>query len=316
MNDQPNTEPIYALIEPLKQYLHLSWAVSEPVIDASLPSSGRRKPTSSKVIARVANIAPSNPDGCEVVFVGVGLRVSRTGETSFDQRIRPIANHIDKVSSEVRRQPEGIVWTFGSDPHADLSNGQPAIVLFPGETVEFEMEIPTAIMGQMAVQVEGQVSRRHLFHMIHRVPRGWTKAAVMPLLQAIKNIDFKPSTLNIDVIPDFGRFTTVNELNSFGTTVEEAAREISSYSEKLRMLCNDTPFRDMEATLRPFYGPFVRDLRESCLECRDAISASNGERIRSAVNLLKERLAAADEVKKHFDEMISEYESKLNASDA
>lgn len=130
-------------------------------------------PQEGEVIAtiKVCNDAPQSPDGGEVVFLGVGLRIGSEGNLKKGTAYWPKRIKKTRPSDcmELRRQYDKGNW-FGKGgderPFPDVtpdeqSHGE---VLFPGETVVYDIKIPEDDLPHLDIRVEGSISRRHLLH--------------------------------------------------------------------------------------------------------------------------------------------------------
>jgi hypothetical protein len=132
-------------------------------------------PQEGKVIAtiKVYNDAPVSPDGGDIVFLGVGLRIIIGSEEGMQRGSAYWLSRISKSrpsdNTELRRKYNEGTWFGsregkGSFPEVTSDEQSHGEVLFPGESVVYEMKTSEAELPYLDIRVEGSVSRRHLLH--------------------------------------------------------------------------------------------------------------------------------------------------------
>ena len=128
-------------------------------------------PKEGEVIAtiKVYNDAPESHDGGDIVFLGVGLRITDgrgrpKGSAYWPSRIKKSR---PSDQAELRRKYNEGDWVGGtgdSFPAYTSDEQSRGEVLFPGESVVYEIKTSEDELPYLDVRVEGSLSRRHLFH--------------------------------------------------------------------------------------------------------------------------------------------------------
>ena len=161
--------PLAAEVNEALDFLVTMIDVSEPGM-RQIPQRSSVGPITDEacvVTISARNAAPPNPDGPQVVFVGltfvirgvVGngeLSQAWAREISLDRLEAPPRSPADVPTRQRKGGQEYPVLTS-----AEQKLGQ---YLFPGQTVSCRWTIPTSDVSQVLFDVEATVSRRHLFH--------------------------------------------------------------------------------------------------------------------------------------------------------
>ena len=116
---------------------------------------------------KVCNDAPVSPDGGDIVFLGVGLRIIDGRERGGRKWASKVTKSRPADNLELRQKYNEGTWIGGtgtSFPAVTADEQSHGEVLFPEECVEYEIKTSKAELPYLDILVEGSVSRRHLFH--------------------------------------------------------------------------------------------------------------------------------------------------------
>lgn len=294
-------ENIENMLVELHSYLHSEMSIGEPDQEKVA------------VTVLVRNDAPLRKDGGLVVFTGVGLHII-DGSEHADSHLRwtrDIKLNRPSDQQNLRQSYQKGAWVTGEQFTAVTPNEQTfGQTLFPGESVVYEMQIPEKYLPYTEIKVEGTVSRRHLFH-ISRTMSGleqWTRPPLVETFKALSAIDIKhPIVTATDAMPDFGSKTTLEEINTFKGIVEEANSLIQPTMQALNEVYHSAPNQEIRDHLKHRVGYYLTSLEKTFYSTLDALSSGNAEQMREAADLLKERLAASEEVKIKTQELMKQF---------
>ena len=274
-----------------------------------------------EVTARIEvyNTAPPSPDGGDIVFLGVGLRVvDGRGPTRSSNLSPPMFNKSRPSDCiELRQKYNEGTWiggTGGSFPEATADEQSRGEVLFPGESVVCEMKISEADLPYLDIRVEGSVSRRHLFHISQPMEalKAWTQPLVVETFRALDAIDFYTPLLSIvDVMPKFGPQTTLAEIDAFRATVGKARAHVGKVRQELSNVERSAPnqkLRDyMNKNMNRSIGQYLAAATKMCDRTLEALSGSDTRKMKEAAEELKAHLLKADEVKRGQADLMSQF---------
>ncbi|MBI4336940.1 MAG: hypothetical protein HY683_03825 [Chloroflexi bacterium] len=290
---------IEALLDTFRSWLCSETSISQP----SVMKFGRGKEQEAVVLTvQVRNSAPPSNDGAEIVFVGVGLRISDAREpyNSGPRWVSDIKTSRPSDQQARRKKYDQGTWVSGRPFPAETSDEKSfGEVLFPRETVVYELRIPTADLPYASVQVEGSVSRRHLWHFVE-TPDGieqYSRPLLLETLRVLNTVEFQhPVAEIISSIPDFGPNTTLEQLEGFRKVIEQAMSQISTMRETLNKVFHTAPNRELREHIKEDVGRYLLSVEQACTRALEAVSSGNMGRIRDAATTLKQQLAASEEV--------------------
>jgi hypothetical protein len=219
---------------------------------------------------RVSNTAPVLYLGGDIVFVGVGLRVfgreSRIGR-------RPVDWHsmIKKTQpyppSELRKKYDEGIWYGARDNSSEnrLSIGTPyGETLFPGESIEYSLKLNQVDLPYLNIQVEGSISRLHLFHVSQPLValNKWTQPVIDKAFLAMDTIDFFSPLISLtSKIPEFNPQTTISDIQSCKNIVSTTEEDVKKVLLALKDIDSpNTPIakwiEDTRQYLKSFFARF------------------------------------------------------------
>ncbi len=276
-------------------------------------------PEAGEVIAtiKVYNDAPASPDGGDIVFLGVGLRITigresnRRGGVPTPKWSRP------SDRTELRQKYNEGTWiggTGGSFPEATADEQSHGEVLFPGESVVYEIKTSRAELPYLDIRVEGSVSRRHLFHISQPMEalKAWTQPLVAETFRSLDALDFYNPLLSIiDMIPALGPQTTLAEIDAFKAVVEKAKAHIGKVWQELGNVSRSAPnqkLRDyMDKNKNKGIGQYLASATQVCNRTLEALSGSDTKKMQEAAEEMKAHLLKAEEVKRGQTELMSQF---------
>jgi len=261
----------------------------------------------------VRNDAPPREDGVQVVFMGVGLNIIDTRDPA-DTLIISTENIVSSRPSDrqdLHQRYEKGTWFTGDRFIAETENEESfGEILFPGESVLYEIHIPNELLPYAEIKVEGSVSRRHLFH-ISKTMSGleqWKKLPLVDIFRDLKDIDIRrPIESAISAMPKFGSKTTLEEIAMFRKVVEEALTQIGLEMQKLNNVWRATSNQEIRDHLKGTIGQYITSLTKSFTSTLEVLSSGNPEQMREATGSLNEQLAVSKEVNQKTKELMARY---------
>lgn len=261
----------------------------------------------------VRNDAPPREDGVQVVFMGVGLCIIDTRDPA-DTLISWTGNIVSSRPSDqqdLRQRYQKGTWFTGDRFITETENEESfGEILFPGESVLYEMHIPNEWLPYTEIKVEGSVSRRHLFH-ISKVTSGleqWKKPPLVDIFEDLKDIDIRhPIESAISAMPEFGAKTTLEEIATFRKVVEEANTQIGLEMQKLNNVYHATSNQEIRTHMKGTIGQYITSLTKSFASTLEVLSSGNPEQMREATGSLNEQLAVSKEVNQKTKELMARY---------
>lgn len=291
-------------IQSLREFLKSGMSISEP--------------SEGGVIAKttVYNDAPVSYDGGDIVFLGVGLRITVGSESGSSRGSNYWPSRIKKSrpsdNVELRQKYNDGVWfggTSGSFPAATSDEQAHGDVLFPGERVEYEIKISESDLPSLDIRVEGSVSRRHLLHISRSIEalKRWTQPAVEETFRGLNTIDFYSPLLSIiDSIPAFGPQTTLADINSFKLVVETARDHIGGVMKDLNEVYHSAPSQKLRDYMKKGIGQYLTSATKVCDKTLEALSGSDMDKMKEAAEEMKAHLQTSEELKRGQVDLKSE----------
>ncbi len=276
-------------------------------------------PEEGEIIAKIKvyNDAPTSPDGGDIVFLGVGLRIifgsergKQIGSAYWPSRInksRP-SDHV-----ELRRKYDEGTWVGGrggSFPEATADEQSHGEVLFPGESVVYEIKTSKAELPYLDIRVEGSVSRRHLFHISRPMEalKVWTQPLVAETFRALDAIDFYTPPLSItEAMPALGPQTTLADIDAFKVAVEKARDHIGKVMKELNGVYHSAPNQKLRDYMKMGIGQYLTSAMKVCDRTLEALSGSDTKKMKEAAEEMKAHLLKAEEVKRGRAELMSQF---------
>jgi len=270
-------------------------------------------PEEGEVIAaiKVYNDAPASHDGGDIVFLGVGLRIIDGRESRKRAPTSTKSRPTDNL--ELRQRYDKGIWlgsTGDSFPAATADEQSHGEVLFPGESVVYELKTSEVDLSFLDIRVEGSVSRRHLFHtsQLMEALKAWTQPLVVETFRALDAIDFYSPLLSItDVMPALGPQTTLADIDAFKVIVEKARYHVKEVMKELNNVYHSAPNQKLRDYMKKGIGQYLTSATKVCDRTLEALSGSDTKKMKEAAEELKAHLLTLDEVKRAKEELMSKF---------
>ncbi len=281
--------------------------------------SGTGQQQATKVKITVSNTAPDSPDWPKIVFMGVGLSVANFGgywniSPPFPSRVSrpdetpelegPPWQHDEKFKNLLAIRYRSIV---GQDfPDATPDERTHGEALFPGQSVVYEMDVPSQEIPYLQFRVEGTVSRRHLFHYQETLvmPETFTKPLALAALRALNAIDIHRALDSVIAsMPDFNSDTRLAEIQTFTTALSNGMTEIKATQEAVNNVFSQHKMLWFQAHLRAAYICLAR-VSAALARMREAIASSTSDKIAAEASALQALKGEAAQFNRATEELI------------
>jgi hypothetical protein len=280
-------------------------------------------PQEGKIIItiNVRNSAPKNPEGGEVVFIGVGLHIIDNSESGVNRGFEYWQQKI-KISRLLYftdfHQPSKEGTWFGTgagespSPNLTFDENSHGEVLFPGEIIEYQLRIDEADLPYLDIRVEGSVSQRHLFHISRPIYelKKWHKILVNETFLAIDKIDFfTPLVSIIKDAPILGVKTTIADINKLKAYVEKGLDIIDELRAKLNGVYESTQHRVLRDYMEKGIGNYLNSVAKAFETTSEALSSGDTGSIKQATDeMMRKVLVETEELKLQRANLISKFD--------
>jgi len=274
-------------------------------------------PDDGEAIARIKvyNDAPTSQDGGDIVFLGVGLRVIdgrsiQRGSNYWPSRLNK-SRPADRL--DLRQKYNEGEWIGGSGdsfPLATADEQSRGEVLFPGESVLYEIKTTKNDLAYLDIRVEGSVSRRHLFHF--SLPVEALKALAQPLVaetfRILDTIDFhKPLLSLVNEMPSLGPQTTLAEIEVFKGTLEKVRHHVEEVMKELNKVYHSAPNQKLRDYMKKDMGQYLTTVTQVCNSTLKTLSGSDTKAMKEAFGEMKTQLLKAEDVKRRQLDLMSQF---------
>jgi len=287
-------------IQSLRELLKTEMSVGEP-------EEGK-----VKAEIRVYNDAPLSSGGSEVVFVGVGLCII-DGRESTSRKWASKVKVLEKSDQiEERQKYNKGEWVTGRErfPAYTADEQSHGHVLFPRESLVFEIDISEDQLPYLDIRVEGSVSRRHLLHLSKPMEalRKWSQPRVVQTFSDLDKIDlYKPLVSLIDAIPEFSAQTTLADIDAFREEIEKAIDHVKKVMPELNQVYHSAPNQELRDLMKQHIGKYLTTSQRMCATVLETLTGSDTGRMKEATEELKTYLLTLDDVKRVKAELMSHF---------
>jgi hypothetical protein len=213
-NTLSQNSDVFSFLNELKSYLRTEYEVGESTIN-------EYKRSHVPLTIKISNTAPNEIEKPLIVFIGVKLLLTgsrdidpmwaHTGGTlkHFEMEYRPVEN---PWFSNVGKS----IGNFSEFPKITEDEKQHGNVLFPGESLIYKFMVPLDAMAEIGFNVDGTVSRRHLFYLKNKItlPEAYTKPPAVAVMQAFNKVELhKPLDAVLTNLPDLTKAIKTNEMS-------------------------------------------------------------------------------------------------------
>lgn len=262
------------------------------------------------ITINIQNTAPETSTGVNVVFLGVGLRITdgREGADS-DKWVASAISARPTDRPDLRsKYNEGAWVSVKSFPELTDDERSFGEVLFPGESVVYELKVPPEDLPYLDIKVEGALSRRHLLHVVQSIKAltSFSQPVLVDTFRAIDAIDiFQPLLTTASSIPELGSRTTLAEIEALRNTVDEISDHVDQVMPKLNKVYHSAPNQKLRDYMKQEVGKYLTSVKKACDVTLQTLSGSDTKQMSSAAEGLKNRLLASEEVKSKQIELMS-----------
>jgi len=285
--------------------------------------SGADKQPTNKVKIKVSNTAPDVLDRPKVVFMGVGLSVAGLDNT---RTISPRKVIISEVRPDETPELQGPPWQhdakfkellqiryhriIGQDfPEATSDESTHGKVLFPGQSVIFEMDVPPQEIPNLQFRVDGTVSRRHLFHFQDKLvmPETLTKPVAIGAFRDFNAIEIHKALDSVTAsMPDFTSDTRLLEVQAFSKALTIGMTDIRVIREAVINVFDKYKISWFRAHLRAAF--ICLDNVSAALErMREAIVSSTPDKIAAEACAIRALKGEADQFNRATEELMNRH---------
>lgn len=268
----------------------------------------------SVVRIRVFNDAPKSHAGGFVVFLGVGLRIIDGKGTTRGSNHWPSRLTKSRASDQdsIRKQYNDGIWAGGGEAFPAITSDEQkhGEVLFPGETVEYEIKVEKEAIPYLDVAVEGSVSRRHLFH--SSTSLYVFKELRLPLItqtfRDIAKIDLYSPILSLrDSMPVIDANTRLADLDAYKIRLLAAIEHSKKIAPELNKVYHSAPNQELRDFMRQQIGNYITTSEKLCSKVLQTISGSDTLLMKDVTEELKAHLYTLDNVNKAKNSIMSKY---------
>jgi len=290
-------------IQNLRDFLKSEMSISDPE-DGKI-----------KAAIRVYNEAPVSTDGSGVVFLGVGLLIidgRENAHTNWATRAR-LSSKPDGNSEERREYNKGD-FVIGGDgarfpayTSDEISHGQ---ILFPGESLVFEIDISEDQLPYLDIRVEGSVSRRHLLHISKPMEtmQKWSQPRVAQTFKDLDKIDlYTPLVSLVGAIPSFGPQTTLADINEFREEIEKAIEHVKTTMPELNKVYHAAPNQELRDLMKQYIGKYLTTSERICQGMLKTLAGSDMAPMKASAEELRAHLLTLEEVKRARADSMSQF---------
>jgi hypothetical protein len=277
--------------------------------------------TLTKVKVIVSNTAPATPDWPKIVFIGVRLSVISLGETGNVSPLQFIVRQVKPDETPALQEPpwqqddkfkELLQMHYIQGPYFpdatpdERTHGE---VLFPGQSVVFEMDVPPQVIPYLQFHVDGTVSRRHLFHYQETlvILEALTKPIAVAALCDLNAIELhRVLDSVIASMPDFNGDTRLAEVQAFSAALTNGMAEIKTIQEAVSKIWNKHKMFWFQAHLRAAYICLER-VSAALARMREAIGSSTSDKIAAEAGALQALKGEAAQFNRATEELMSRH---------
>ena len=259
------------------------------------------------MIIDVQNTAEEGKYSGDIVFLGVGITVVPTrthGQRTDSQNLKrslSIKTTVNEKNERVREKYRRGAWISGDRfPEYTDDEARFGQILFPQESARYILEIARNNLSYYQIQVEGQLSRRHLFHIYKPVEEldAYARPVIIEALKKFSNVDlFSKLNDTVSTLPDISPESPLRIL--------DLTKQITS---RLQQMLGDEivpqvyeafrgmPYLDPLLTFRQSVNEFIKNVEIGSERILKEVENHDAGKIKAAVGELKAQLATWNEI--------------------
>lgn len=270
------------------------------------------------ITINVQNTAPESTTGGNVVFMGVGLRITdgRKRADSMEWPERLTINSSLNENVTLRQKYQRGAWTSHKPfPAITPDEQEHGDVLFPGESIAYELKFPREDLPCLDIKVEGTISRRHLVHVVHEMEP--LKQLAKPILiKTFSDIDalniLQLSLAAADKVPKLRSSTTLADIEAFRKSVDGIIIHVDNVMLELNKVYNAALNQELRDFMKQVIGEYITAVKNACNATLEALNSGDAQRMSDAAESLKIQLLACEDIRRKQSELMASY--NLNTS--
>jgi hypothetical protein len=292
----------------LQEYLQAELEIGEPEV---MPAEGRN-PEHETISARITatNTAPESDNWPKVVFVGVGVSIT----SFYGPSVRHPVITTDRSGLQTSQDPrdgQRIYARTSGETFPEITSDETRFgdVLFPGQSITYEVKIPTQDMPYTEFHVEGTVSRRHLLHYEHTLtpPDSYNRSLLVSALMAFNAIELHHVLdATLELLPNLGPDTRLAELQAFTTILSSGISEIEAIQAALNSVYRETPHHRIQTHIKAAYQ-YLSQVTAALAHMKDATSSTNAEKMSEASEAFRGLQSEATLINRATEELMLRY---------
>lgn len=304
----------YKPLKVLRNWLHSDISISQPET-ITFAVGRKQKPFEREgvtVTINIQNTVPESNSGGHVVFLGVGLRITDGREHADSEKwVASVISTRPTDRPDLRSKYNEGAWvaskSFPALTDDERSFGE---VLFPGESVAYELKVPPEDLPYLDIKVEGTVSRRHLLHIIQplEVLKPYRQPLLLDTLNALDTINIhQPLLTAASSIPKLGSGTTLAEIKALRNSVDNIKNHVDEVMPELNKVFHSAPNQELRDYMKQEMGKHLTSVKKACDTTLEALSSGDTQQMSDAAEGLKNQLLASEEVKQKQIELMSSF---------
>ena len=305
--DQSGTDPL-SLSRDLGRYLGARMELGPP--EVVFPPRGREYEAVSVGIT-ATNTAPDEPGGPRVVLIGVGLQVTYlkgrgTGPARWRRELKRHPPEPPPRRGRLARPSPHALTSGGSTLKITPAERQMGDVLFPGQSIGYELKVPSPDIPYLEFHVEATVSTRHLFHYerLLSMPAAYMRPHLLSALRALNAIGLhRPLEETLDSLPDLGPDMRLREIQAFSSVLSSIVPRIQADQEAVEVVIREAPTTRFRQHLADTHHHLTR-VHDACERMMEVISTGNPEEIAGAGRALQELRLEAEQLSQATEEIM------------
>jgi len=273
----------------------------------------------------ISNSAPEGPDLPKIVFMGVGLSLVNIGGSTenFASRLKPRITRRTKADEikanatpwENDSKRKGLLNTpyqrLDNNPFPDLmpNEREQGEILFPGDSIIYEIDVPRDLLPYLQFRVEGNISRRYLFRFeeIFEMPEPLTKPLAINALADFNSIEIHKLLVSvIESIPDFTKDARLSEIHRFNTLLSENIVEVKTMQDNINNVFRQHSLNWFKAHLRAAYI-YLDIVKEALTRLKEAIESNDPDKIAAEASAILALKSTASQFNRETEGLMETY---------
>ncbi len=255
-----------------------------------------------KITINVENIAPENTTGGNIVFTGVGLRITDGREGANSQKwAQSVSRTIPLDDTVLKQKYRQGAWTSEkSFPAVTPEEKEHGDVIFPGERISYELSVPPEDLPYLDIKVEGTVSRRHLLHIVHEMDnlKNISKSLIIETFNGIGAINiYVPLLKALRTMPELNSNTTLADVETFKKSVDSIVSHVDQARPELNKVYHSAPNQELRYHMKQEVGKYLTSVKKACNVALQALSSTDTQQMVDAAQSLRSLLHTSDQVK-------------------